>query len=571
MSATDGARRAGTSPRAGPGDKTGAEEELDRRRDEDRTIPDSCGNPIWDVRDGARDEERRVPDRRRVPGCPAAGVRGTDTCAMHGSWASTVRLLAAPLLAVAIAGLQLAAIGTLSPQIVTDLGGADLYVYIVLAYLVASVAGAAVAVVLAPRLPTLRIVAIAMVVLAAGLLVSGLAPSMAIVVVGRAVSGIGAGLAFAVAPAFVHRVPHEQRSVVGGAVAAAFAITFVASPAVGGLITQAFGWRSALLLGIPVAAVAFVLALGRDATRVAVIGEPSPPGSRGTSVAAVLAAGCAGAAGFVALVFVPLANSATGNTGVGAGAADAVVFAIGVLLAGVAWAWPPSRDVVRLPVGSAVILFFGLAALSLSELAGGPVPTSVALIVAGLGVALSLAAFAGDGRDPEMPQAAGFADGNPRSGSPDGRAGLISVATRQAGGLVGLGIAGALFIITWRDRLVGDLRTVLEFAMLAVPAQSRAEVRAAAEAGLASLASGFDPSFVANIGRTFAEQMLLYVPLQYQSMVQPYMPALNTVFANAARHGLAAAFGSGAALALIAVVIGAISAAVARSRQVAAG
>ena len=491
---------------------------------------------------------------------------------MHASGVSTVRALAAPALAVAIGGQQLAAIGTVSPQIVADLDGGDLYAYIVLAYLVASIVGAGAAVALAPRVPMRRIVAIAMVVLAAGLLVSGLAPSMAVVVVGRAVSGLGAGIAFAVAPAFVGRVPREQRSLAGGAVAAAFAITLVLSPAVGGWISDAFGWRTAILFGIPVAAVAFLLAWGTDTTRAVELDKPLPPQLRVTPVAVVVGAVCAGAAAFVALAFVPLTTSMTGNTGVENGAPDATLFAAGVLVAGAAWVWPASRRLVRLPFWSAVVLFFGLAALTMSEMAGGPVPSPLALLIAGLGVALSLAAFAGGGRDPQLPRgAADVAAGNPGHASLDERAGLIAVVIRQAGGLAGIGIAGALFIVTLRDRLVTDLRTLLEVALLAVPVQSRAEVRAAAEAGLASIASGFDPSYAANLGRSFADQIFAYIPAQYQPLAQPYLPALNNVFTAAARHALASAFGAGAALALIAAVIVGLNTVVARSRRAAAG
>ena len=103
-------------------------------------------------------------------------------------------------------------------------------------------------------------------VFVAGLLMSGLAPTMTLMVMGRAMQGFGAGVLYVALYVIVGRVyPQELRPRVFAAFAAAWVLPSVVGPAIAGLLVQFVSWR-AVFLGVVLLTIPSVL-LVRPALR----------------------------------------------------------------------------------------------------------------------------------------------------------------------------------------------------------------------------------------------------------------------------------------------------------------
>src|SRR3989442_14415850 len=118
-------------------------------------------------------------------------------------------------------------------------------------------------------------------VFAAGLLISGLAPAMWVVVLGRALQGVGAGAIPAVAYASIGRtIPHALRPRVFALLSTAWVVPGLVGPAAAAGVASAFGWRAVFLGLLPFVAVASV-APYRALRRIGPLAgpgiEPSPP------------------------------------------------------------------------------------------------------------------------------------------------------------------------------------------------------------------------------------------------------------------------------------------------------
>jgi predicted MFS family arabinose efflux permease len=108
-----------------------------------------------------------------------------------------------------------------------------------------------------------RLIVASLLLTAAGLLVSGLAPGLALLLTGRVMQGVGAAFAIPAALATAATVfPGEPwRSRVFAVVAAAANTAGLAGAVLGGLITSYLGWRWIFLAVVPVAAAAVAAAL----------------------------------------------------------------------------------------------------------------------------------------------------------------------------------------------------------------------------------------------------------------------------------------------------------------------
>ena len=91
---------------------------------------------------------------------------------------------------------------------------------------------------------------------------SSLAPSPEILVIARFIQGIGGAMLFATSTAIVAQVfpPGERGRALGITVAAVYAGLSI-GPFLGGVLTDAFGWRSIFWINVPIGLVAIILAL----------------------------------------------------------------------------------------------------------------------------------------------------------------------------------------------------------------------------------------------------------------------------------------------------------------------
>ncbi len=161
-----------------------------------------------------------------------------------------------------LAALDQTIVATALPRIVSDIGGLTSYSWVVTAYMLAST----VTVPLYGKLGdvhgrrTLFVVSISIFLLGSAL--CGLAQNMTELVLFRAVQGLGAGGLFPLALATVGViVPPRDRGRYQGLIGAAFAVSSIAGPALGGLIVDHTSWRWIFYVNLPVGALALVVIL----------------------------------------------------------------------------------------------------------------------------------------------------------------------------------------------------------------------------------------------------------------------------------------------------------------------
>lgn len=188
---------------------------------------------------------------------PAAEHSGTMT---HRE---VLEALSGLLLAMFVAMLSSTVVTNALPRIVTDLGGSQTgYTWVVVATLLTMTATTPIWGKLADLFSKKVLVQSALVIFSAGSLLAGIAPSMEVLIGARAVQGLGVGgLTALVQVVIASMVSPRERGRYAGYIGATFALATVSGPLIGGVIvdTPGLGWRWCFFLGIPVAAVAFVV------------------------------------------------------------------------------------------------------------------------------------------------------------------------------------------------------------------------------------------------------------------------------------------------------------------------
>ncbi|MCD2194423.1 DHA2 family efflux MFS transporter permease subunit [Actinomycetospora endophytica] len=115
---------------------------------------------------------------------------------------------------------------------------------------------------LADRFGRRRLYVVGLVVFALASLACGLAPSAGALVAARVVQGVGGAAMFATTAAILATTYHgPRRGVAFGVWGAVNGLAAACGPLLGGLFTEAWGWRAIFLVNLPVAVVAVVLTL----------------------------------------------------------------------------------------------------------------------------------------------------------------------------------------------------------------------------------------------------------------------------------------------------------------------
>ncbi len=100
----------------------------------------------------------------------------------------------------------------------------------------------------------------ALVIFSVGSLIAATAPSMGVLIGARAVQGLGVGgLTALVQVVIASMVSPRERGRYSGYIGATFALATVSGPLIGGLLVDTVGWRWCFYVGLPVAALAFVV------------------------------------------------------------------------------------------------------------------------------------------------------------------------------------------------------------------------------------------------------------------------------------------------------------------------
>ena len=167
------------------------------------------------------------------------------------------------LLALFVAMLSSTVVSNALPRIVTDLHGSQSgYTWVVVATLLTMTASTPVWGKLADQFNKKTLVQTALVIYVVGSLIAAVAPSMGVLIGARAVQGLGVGgLTALVQVVIATMVTPRERGRYSGYLGAVFALATVSGPLIGGLLVDApgLGWRSCFYVGIPIAALAFVV------------------------------------------------------------------------------------------------------------------------------------------------------------------------------------------------------------------------------------------------------------------------------------------------------------------------
>ncbi|WP_040338273.1 MFS transporter [Candidatus Blastococcus massiliensis] len=153
---------------------------------------------------------------------------------------------------VTLIAFEAMAVGTAMPTAVAELDGVAWYAWTFSAFLVASVAGMVIGGEVGDRRPPRPGVLAGVALFATGLLIAGLAQSMAVLVLGRAVQGLGAGIVIVLLYVIAGQAfSSELRPRLFGAFAAGWVLPALIGPLVAGLVTTHIGWRGVFLGLLP--------------------------------------------------------------------------------------------------------------------------------------------------------------------------------------------------------------------------------------------------------------------------------------------------------------------------------
>lgn len=154
------------------------------------------------------------------------------------------------------------AVATVMPEVARDLDGIRLYGWAFSAFMLAHLAGVAVAGPIGDHRGPAKPFAVGLALFGVGLLGGGLAPSMPVLVVARAVQGIGAGAAFSMAYVAIGTVyPPAERARLFAILSTAWVVPGVTGPAIAGAVAELVGWRAVFLGLMPMLPLAGALAL----------------------------------------------------------------------------------------------------------------------------------------------------------------------------------------------------------------------------------------------------------------------------------------------------------------------
>ncbi|KAL9121436.1 MAG: hypothetical protein Q9187_002006 [Circinaria calcarea] len=172
----------------------------------------------------------------------------------------------AVIIALCVTGLLSAMEGTVVPTalptIVHDLGGGELYVWVVNAYFLTSTALQPLYGQTANILGRRWLIIFAIVSFMLGSGISGGASSMTMLIAGRTVQGIGGGgISMLIDLIVCDLVPLRKRGSVIAIIFGAITVGTALGPFLGGIIVQTTSWRWVFWLNLPIGAVAFILLL----------------------------------------------------------------------------------------------------------------------------------------------------------------------------------------------------------------------------------------------------------------------------------------------------------------------
>ncbi len=169
-------------------------------------------------------------------------------------------VLGAILLALLLGALDQTIVGTALPRIVTDLHGNDLYTWVVSIYLLTSTISIPFYGKLSDYYGRKPLLMIGITIFLVGSALSGLSQSMEQLILFRGIQGLGAGALFPISLAVIGDLfTPAERGKYQGLFGAVFGLAALVGPALGGFITDNYGWHWIFYINIPVGIVSLAV------------------------------------------------------------------------------------------------------------------------------------------------------------------------------------------------------------------------------------------------------------------------------------------------------------------------
>ena len=163
-----------------------------------------------------------------------------------------LEILGAVLLGIFLSALDQTIVGTALPTIVSDLQGNDVYVWAFTAYLLTATVSGPLYGKLSDLVGRRPIFLFGVSVFLVGSLLCGLSQEMWQFLLFRGIQGLGAGALFPIALAIIGDIfAPSERGKYQGFFGAVFGLSSIIGPAIGGLITENFGWHWIFYVNIP--------------------------------------------------------------------------------------------------------------------------------------------------------------------------------------------------------------------------------------------------------------------------------------------------------------------------------
>ncbi|MEU6738839.1 MDR family MFS transporter [Streptosporangium sandarakinum] len=189
----------------------------------------------------------------QAPSAPSAAAATAPPASPDPGRSGNGLLLVAVLGGMFLAMLDQTIVGTALPRIVQDLGGGDLYTWVVTAYLLTATITVPLYGGLSDTYGRKPLLLTGIGLFLLGSVLCGLAQDMGQLIAFRGLQGLGAGALLPLSLALVADLfPPEKSGRVQGALGGVMALSYVAGPFLGGLFTDHTGWRWAFLVNLPV-------------------------------------------------------------------------------------------------------------------------------------------------------------------------------------------------------------------------------------------------------------------------------------------------------------------------------
>ncbi|MGH7610694.1 MAG: MDR family MFS transporter [Candidatus Dormibacteria bacterium] len=176
-----------------------------------------------------------------------------NQAAMELSRRAKMAIVLAVMLGLFLSALDQTVVGTALPTIVTDLGGNNLYVWVVTAYLLTSTVTVPIYGKLSDLFGRKRLLIIGISLFLVGSALSGLSQNMGELIAFRGLQGLGAGALFPIALAVIGDLfTPRERGRYQGIFGAVFGVSFLIGPFLGGWITDNISWHWVFYVNLPI-------------------------------------------------------------------------------------------------------------------------------------------------------------------------------------------------------------------------------------------------------------------------------------------------------------------------------